>query len=119
MTKNDFGYKIKKAMQEGDIPAKEVAKKLKLTRQQINNWIRNKSKPTIDNFIEFLKMTNRDPNYFFGYPSANISGGTNNNIFGSNNIINQLAHNSEDIEFLKKEVGDLKYKINSPKKRKQ
>jgi transcriptional regulator with XRE-family HTH domain len=114
MTKNDFGYKIKRALQDADLTQSQVAKKLKLTPQQVSNWILNKNYPSLDTFIKLVKIVGKDANYFLGLPAASIEG--NGNIYGNYNF--QIAHNSEDIQFLKKELADLKRQFNSSQKTK-
>jgi transcriptional regulator with XRE-family HTH domain len=115
MTASSFGTKVKKALQESDITRKQASEKLDITASQISNWILGKSSPTIEKFAELIRITGKDPNYFFGYPSISIDG--SNKIYGNNSSI-QIAHNSEDIEFLKKEIIDLRRQFNFSKKRK-
>lgn len=103
-----FGKKIKAAMENKGISQTKMAEKLKVSRQQINNWLKDRNTPNPDALIGIMRLTDKDANYFFGYPS--ISG--NNHIVGDNNQnINQTVNNMTDIEALKQDVALIKQAI--------
>lgn len=103
-----FGKKIKEAMQDKGISQTKMAEKLKVSRQQISNWIGNRNNPPADALFGIMKLTDKDANYFYGYPSAL----GNNHIVGDNNQnINQTVNNMADIEALKQDVALIKQAI--------
>lgn len=105
MTVKNIGKRIKKALEEKDLNTTILSKKLKKSRQQIYNWIKEKNFPSLDNLDVIMELTGKDANYFFGYPS--VTG--NNHIVGDNNHnINQTVNNSADIEALKQDVALIK-----------
>lgn len=110
-----FGKKIKEAMQNKGISQTKMAEKLKVSRQQISNWIANRNNPPADALIGIMKLTDKDANYFFGYPST-IG---NNHIVGDNNQnINQTVNTLTDLEALKQDVALIKQSILDLQRRK-
>ena len=103
-----FGEKIKEAIRDKGISQTKMAEKLKVSRQQLNNWIGDRNNPPADALFGIMKLTDKDANYFFGYPSVN----GNNHIVGDNNQnINQTINNLADIEALKQDMALIKQAI--------
>ncbi len=115
MTVIKIGKRIKQAIKEAKLTQEEAAKKLKISRQQISNWVNNRNNPPADILANLIKLTGKDANYFFGIPSVN----GNNHIVGDNNQnISQTFNYSADIESLKKDVELIKQAILDLQRRK-
>lgn len=115
MTVKKIGASIKKALKDKNLTQEKVAEKLKVSRALVNKWVNNKYSPSVDELALIMKLTDRDANYFFGYPST-IG---NNHIVGDNNQnINQTVNTLTDLEALKQDVALIKQAILDLQRRK-
>lgn len=115
MTVIKIGKKIKQALKDRNLTQEAAADMLKISRQQISNWVNNRNNPPADILAALMKLTGKDANYFFGYPSET----GHNHIIGDNNQnINQTVNNLTDIEALKQDVALIKQAILELQRRK-
>ena len=104
MTVKKIGEKIKKAIKESNLTQEDTAKKLKISRQQICNWIHNRNTPTINLLNEIIKITGKDANYFFGLPSYTV----NNPLVGNKQNTLQTTIDAAEFESIKQDIALLK-----------
>lgn len=69
MTIQEFGNRLKKAMKEKSLTQSKVAEELHISRQQVSNWLRGTCAPSFLVLMKIMEVTNKDANYFFGFPS--------------------------------------------------
>lgn len=111
MTVKNIGQRIQKALNDKNLKRIDLAKKIKGSHQKVSSWINGKHSPSLETLEIIMKLTDKDANYFFGYPSASLNGNHNHIVGDNNHNINQTVNNSADIEALKQDVALIKQAI--------
>ena len=106
-----LGKKIKLAMVEKNLTQLELAKKLGVKQAAISKLVRGINNLTLKNLKKISKITNKPLSYFLEDPDSDTIVNTgDNSVVGKNqSVVNKEPTNN--IELLKKEIENLKLKI--------
>lgn len=119
---SSFAKKTKIALAEKGETQASIARKMGVTRAQINLWLRGNRIPKMDSLQKLADALGKPVNYFFENSGNNIVNNKDTNVFahdglGTGNVANKMPDNfrlaliEKDLEILKQKVALLELKI--------
>ena len=102
MKENSFEKKVRIALAEKGETQASLARKIGVTRGQINLWMKNKNIPKMSSIQKIAEVLDKPVNYFFDKSPI---------ITGDNNNVNSKVSSEKDVIIMKQKIAIMEKDI--------